>query len=67
VLVLASIPATPVYALMAFAVVLTVMGHIFRDQKIVGIGVALLFLATILLFIGAYQGYQDHGEAIPGY
>ena len=64
---LAAIPATPVYALMAFSVVLTVMGHIFRDRKMVGIGIALLFAATILLFIGAYQGYQDHGEAIPGY
>ena len=64
---LAAIPATPVYALMAFSVTLTVMGHIFRDQRIVGIGVTLLFVSTALLFVAAYQSYDQHGEAIPGY
>jgi hypothetical protein len=65
--VLAAIPATPVYALMAFSVALTVMGHIFRDQRIVGIGVALLFLSTALLILGAYQAYDEHGKSIPGF
>ena len=60
-MILGAISATPVYALMAFSVVLTLMGHIFRDQKIVGIGLALLFLATALLLLGAYQSYQDSG------
>ena len=64
---LAAIPPTPVYALMAFSVALTVMGHIFRDQRIVGIGIVLLFAATALLLVGAYQSYGDHGEAIPGF
>ncbi|MCW2995859.1 MAG: hypothetical protein JWQ18_3354 [Conexibacter sp.] len=61
VLMLGAIPATPVYALMAFAFVLAVMGHIFRDYRIVGIGIAILFVATALLILGAYQSYQDHG------
>ncbi|QEC50154.1 hypothetical protein FSW04_22970 [Baekduia soli] len=59
--VLAAIPSTPVYALMTFGVVLAVMGHVFRDQRIVGIGIAILFLATALLLLGAYQAYDDHG------
>ncbi|WP_445149114.1 hypothetical protein [Baekduia sp. Peel2402] len=60
-MILGAISATPIYALMAFSVVLTLMGHIFKDQKIVGIGIALLFLSTALLIIGAYGSYQDSG------
>jgi hypothetical protein len=60
--ILGAISATPVYALMAFSVVLTLMGHIFRDQRIVGIGLALLFLATALLIVGAYSSYNDGGR-----
>ena len=60
-LILAALPATPIYALMAFGVVLALMGHIFHDYRIVGIGLAILFLATALLFLGAYQSYQDSG------
>ena len=60
-LLLGALSAPPIYALMAFGFVLAVMGHIFRDQRIVGIGIAILFLATALLIIGAYQSYQDHG------
>jgi hypothetical protein len=59
--ILGAISATPVYALMAFGFVLAVMGHIFRDQRIVGIGIAILFVATALLILGAYQSYQDQG------
>jgi hypothetical protein len=59
--ILGALSAPPLYALMAFGFVLAVMGHIFRDQRIVGIGIAILFLATALLFLGAYQSYQDSG------
>ena len=58
---LGALSAPPIYALMAFGFVLAVMGHIFRDQRIVGVGIAILFLATALLIQGAYQSYQDHG------
>jgi hypothetical protein len=61
VLILADIGVTPVYALMVFAVTLTLMGHVFRDQRIVGIGIALLFLATALLIFGAHQAYEGSG------
>ena len=62
--VLAAISSTPVYAMMAFGVALAVMGHVFRDQRIVGIGIAILFVATALLLIGAYQAYDQHGPII---
>lgn len=67
-LVLGSIPATPVYALMAFSVALTIMGHVFRDQRIVAVGVAMLFVATALLIFGAYQAYDEGGRTsvLPG-
>ena len=63
-MLLAAIAATPVYAMMAFGVVLAIMGHIFRDQRIVGIGIAVLFVATALLLLGAYQAYDANG---PGF
>jgi hypothetical protein len=61
VLLLGAISATPVYALMVFGAVLALMGHIFRDPRIVAIGLAVLFLATALLFLGAHQAYQETG------
>jgi hypothetical protein len=64
VLTLAAISSTAVYAMMAFGFALAVMGHIFRDQRIVGIGIAILFIATALLLLGAYQDYNEHGSVI---
>ena len=64
VLTLAAISPTAVYALMAFGFALAVMGHVFHDQRIVGIGIAILFLGTVLLLLGAYQAYDEHGPAI---
>jgi hypothetical protein len=64
VLTLAAISPTAVYAMMAFGFALAVMGHIFRDQRIVGIGIAILFIATALLLLGAYQAYDEHGPVI---
>jgi hypothetical protein len=48
---------------MVFGVVLALMGHIFRDYRIVGIGLTVLFVATALLFLGAHQAYRDGGSA----
>jgi hypothetical protein len=59
--ILGAISAAPIYALMAFSVVLTLMGHIFKDQKIVAVGVFLLLLSTALVLVGAYGSYQDGG------
>jgi hypothetical protein len=64
VLLLGALTAPPIYALMAFGVVLAVMGHIFRDQRIVALGILILFVGTALLLLGAYQAYDEHGPVI---
>jgi hypothetical protein len=64
VLHLAAIDATATYAIMAFGFVLAVMGHIFRDRRIVALGIFILFVGTGLLLLGAYQAYDEHGPVI---
>ena len=61
---LAALSSTPVYALMAFGFAVAVGGHVVRDMRIVAIGIAVLFVATALLLLGAYQDYQDRGPLI---
>lgn len=64
VLHLAVIDATATYAIMAFGFALAVMGHLFRDQRIVALGILVLFAGTALLLLGAYQAYDEHGPVI---
>jgi hypothetical protein len=66
-LVLADIPAAPVLGLMTFALVITLMGHINKNYKTVGIGIAILFLATGAMILGAYVSYTggDGGDPRP--
>jgi len=40
---------TPFIALMAFGFLVGTLGHIYRNQTAVGIGIALVFMATLLL------------------
>jgi hypothetical protein len=61
-LVLAQIPAAPVLALMAFGVVLAMFGHIGKNYKVVGIGLAALFLATGLMIVLGFASYQDNSR-----
>jgi hypothetical protein len=58
---LAAIPATPVYAFMVFGLVIAIVGHLAGDRRVVAIGIALLFAATGLLFLGAYLEYDSTG------
>lgn len=66
-LVLADIPAAPVLAIMTFGLVITLAGHINKNYKIVAIGLAILFLATAAMIIGAYASYSggDGGDPRP--
>lgn len=64
-LVLADIPAAPVLSVMTFALVITVMGHINKNYRIVAVGLAILFLATGAMILGAYISYSDGGERDP--
>jgi type IV secretory pathway TrbD component len=56
--ILADVAAAPVLGLMAFGVVAALLGHVVRDRRIVGVGLAVLFLATALMVLGAFSAYQ---------
>ena len=60
----ADIPAAPVLALMAFAVLITVGGHIYKSKSTVATGIVLLFLATAAMVVGGYLAYQAGNEDI---
>lgn len=57
-LVLADVPAAPVLAAMTFGLVITLAGHINKNYKIVAIGLAIVFLATAAMILGAYASYS---------
>lgn len=54
------IPAAPVVGLMAFGVVIAVLGHSARNTKVAGVGIAVLFVATALMVIVGYAAYNDN-------
>jgi hypothetical protein len=60
-----SIPAAPVVALMAFGVVVAIVGHATKLRWLVITGLALLFLATAGLFAGAFVDYHDNPNSDP--
>jgi type IV secretory pathway TrbD component len=59
-----TVPAAPALAVMATGVVVAVLGHIWRSYRIVAVGVAILFLATALMLIGAFIAFK-RGEKDP--
>ena len=53
-----SVPAAPVVGLMTLGVVMAVMGHMAKNPRVVGLGIAMLFLATALMMVGAFFAFQ---------
>jgi hypothetical protein len=53
-----SVPAAPVLGLMAFGLVIAVVGHAGKSNRVVAIGLFLLFLATALMILGAFAAFQ---------
>ena len=58
------IPAAPVIALMAFAVVITIGGHLYGSRSTVATGIIILFLATAGMVVGGYLAYTGGDEDI---
>ncbi len=57
------VPAAPVLALMAFGVLLAIAGSLFKSTTVQATGIAILFLATAAMIVGAFLAYQvDPGE-----
>jgi len=51
--------ATPVALLIGFGVLVALVGHLAGSRRTVGVGIAILFVATALLLVGGYLAYQD--------
>jgi hypothetical protein len=51
--------ATPVALLIAFGVFIAIVGHLAGSRRTVGVGIAVLFVATALLLVGGYMAYRD--------
>ncbi len=51
------IPAAPVVGVMAFGLVMALVGHISRSNALVGLGIAVLFLATAAMVLLAYLDF----------
>jgi len=51
--------ATPVALLIGLGVLVALVGHLAGSRRTVGVGIAILFVATALLLVGGYLAYQD--------
>ncbi|HEX8156256.1 MAG TPA: hypothetical protein VF526_02620 [Solirubrobacteraceae bacterium] len=54
--------AAPVAALIAFGAIVGIAGHLAGSRKTVVVGIAILFVATALMIVGAYVSYQGGAE-----
>ena len=59
-----TLPASPVLALMALGILVAIAGHVAASPRIVGLGLALVFLATALMILGGFAAYEG-GEQDP--
>lgn len=59
------IPAAPVVGLMTFGLIMAVVGHIAKNNKLVGLGLGVLFLATAAMVLLAYLDYAGGGSFDP--
>jgi len=53
------VQAAPVLAAMAFGVVMATVGHAARNRAVAGLGIAIVFLATAAMMIGAVTAFDD--------
>jgi hypothetical protein len=53
------VPAAPVAGLIVLGVLVGVGGHIAGSRRVAAGGIAILFVATALMLVGAYAAYQD--------
>jgi hypothetical protein len=65
VLVLGTIPAAPVVGLMTLGLVMAIVGHISHSDRLVGVGIAVLFLATAAMVLLAYLDFAGGNSFDP--
>lgn len=59
VLAVSEISPAPVVAVMAFGVLVAIVGHLIKARYVVGTGLAILFLATGAMLVGGYAAFND--------
>jgi hypothetical protein len=59
------IPAAPVLGLMFLGVVMAIAGHIARDRRVVGLGIGIIFLATLAMVVFAFAAFEGDDTAGP--
>jgi hypothetical protein len=52
-----ALPAAPVVGVMAFGLVMALVGHVAHSNLLVGLGIAVLFAATASLVLLAYLDF----------
>ncbi len=58
VLAVGEISAAPVVGVMTFGIVMAIVGHISKRNLLVGLGIGILFLATVAMVVLAYIEYS---------
>jgi hypothetical protein len=59
ILAASDLSATPVALLIGLGVLIALVGHLAGSRRTVGTGIAVLFVATVLLLVGGYLAYRD--------
>ena len=59
------IPAAPVVGVMAFGLIMAIVGHVSKNDALTGTGIAVLFLATAAMVLLAYLDFQGGGSFDP--
>jgi uncharacterized membrane protein len=49
----------PILALLGFGVLVAIFGHLAGSRTVVATGIAILFIATLGLFLGGMGAYDD--------
>jgi hypothetical protein len=57
-LVATEVPAAPIVGVMTLGVVVALVGHVAKSYRVVAVGIAILFLATAAMVVGAYVSYH---------
>lgn len=51
--------AAPVALLIGLGVVIGIAGHLAGSRRTVAVGIAILFVASVLLMVGGYLAFRD--------
>jgi hypothetical protein len=53
-----TLPASVVLAVMALGILVAIAGHVVASYRVVGVGLAIVFIATALMVVGGFAAYE---------